>query len=241
MPIKWLQVRVSGSKNGSGMPPQRAFCGSTPECEKCWIVFSASVETHLTFENCCPADRIDFWEPQPRLWRGTVTDPFHVFISASVHDNYSIGPSFAPVCTRCCLSMTNIIQVCSYFHWARVFIICTRPVELIRWESWPRARMPWACGSSFAAGSSTILVITLTLTLTLTLALTHSHSLSHSHSHSHSHSYSHSHSNSHSLTHSLSPSFLSHGGPRGFRWARIPGCCLTDAAPHEALNLIAWR
>ena len=27
MPTKWLQVRVSGSKYGSGMPPQRAFCG----------------------------------------------------------------------------------------------------------------------------------------------------------------------------------------------------------------------
>ena len=28
MPTKWLQVRVNGSKYGSGIPPRRAFCGS---------------------------------------------------------------------------------------------------------------------------------------------------------------------------------------------------------------------
>jgi len=27
---------------------------------------------HLTFENCCPAERIDFWQPLPRLWRGWI-------------------------------------------------------------------------------------------------------------------------------------------------------------------------
>ena len=27
MPTKWLQERVNGSKNGSGIPPHRAFCG----------------------------------------------------------------------------------------------------------------------------------------------------------------------------------------------------------------------
>ena len=28
MPTKWLQQRAKGSKNGHGMPPHRAFCGS---------------------------------------------------------------------------------------------------------------------------------------------------------------------------------------------------------------------
>jgi hypothetical protein len=28
MPTKWLQERAKGSKNGHGMPPHRAFCGT---------------------------------------------------------------------------------------------------------------------------------------------------------------------------------------------------------------------
>jgi len=32
-----------------------------------------------------------------------------------------------PIRTRCCLTMTNMIQVCSNFHRARVFIMNTRP------------------------------------------------------------------------------------------------------------------
>ena len=28
MPTKWLQERAKGSKNGPGMPPLRAFCGT---------------------------------------------------------------------------------------------------------------------------------------------------------------------------------------------------------------------
>ena len=37
-------------------------------------------------------------------------------IAASIHDNYSVGPSIRPICTRCCLTMTYMIQVCSYFR-----------------------------------------------------------------------------------------------------------------------------
>ena len=33
--------------------------------------------------------------------------------------------------------------------------------------------------------------------------------------------------------------WLPHGGVRGFRWGRIPGCYVTKPAPHEALKLIA--
>ena len=31
-------------------------------------------------------------------------------------DKYSVGPSILPICTRCCFTMTNMIQVCSNFH-----------------------------------------------------------------------------------------------------------------------------
>jgi len=35
----------------------------------------------------------------------------HDFIAASIYHKYSIGPSTLPICTRCCFTMTYIIQV----------------------------------------------------------------------------------------------------------------------------------
>ena len=44
----------------------------------------------------------------------------------------SVSPSIRPISTRCCLTMTYVIQVCSNFRWARVFIINTRRNEIGR-------------------------------------------------------------------------------------------------------------
>ena len=38
--------------------------------------------------------------------------------------------STRPICTRCCQTMTNMIQACVNFYWARVFIIDTRPDKI---------------------------------------------------------------------------------------------------------------
>ena len=48
-------------------------------------------------------------------------------IAVSFCDEYSIGPSTRRICTRCGFTMTNMIQVCSSLHSARVFIINVRP------------------------------------------------------------------------------------------------------------------
>ena len=45
---------------------------------------------------------------------------------------YSVGPSIQLICTRCCLAMTNMIQVCRKFHSARASIMHTRPDEIAR-------------------------------------------------------------------------------------------------------------
>ena len=37
-------------------------------------------------------------------------------IAVAFHDEYSISPSIQPICTRCCFTMTNMIQVCRNFH-----------------------------------------------------------------------------------------------------------------------------
>ena len=50
--------------------------------------------------------------------------------AASIDDEYTVDPSIRPICTKYCLSMTNIIQVCSNFHWSRVCITRTRPDEI---------------------------------------------------------------------------------------------------------------
>jgi hypothetical protein len=37
-------------------------------------------------------------------------------IAAGVYVKYSVGPSIRPICTRCCFTMTYIIQVCSHIQ-----------------------------------------------------------------------------------------------------------------------------
>ena len=49
---------------------------------------------------------------------------------ANIYHRYSVGPSIRPMCTRCCLTMTHMTQVCSNFRSARVFIIDARPDEI---------------------------------------------------------------------------------------------------------------
>jgi len=50
-------------------------------------------------------------------------------IAASIYDNYSVGPSIRPICTRCCFTKTNMIRVCRNVHWAGVCIMNIRPDE----------------------------------------------------------------------------------------------------------------
>ena len=45
-------------------------------------------------------------------------------------DRCSVGPSIRPICTRCCFTMTDMVQVCSNGHWARVFNTNIRADEI---------------------------------------------------------------------------------------------------------------
>jgi len=55
-------------------------------------------------------------------------------ILANIHENtISVGTSIRPICTRRCVTLTNISQVCSNFCRVRVFIMNTRPDEVPRW------------------------------------------------------------------------------------------------------------
>ena len=56
------------------------------------------------------------WPQNPQPWMQVGN-----LIAASIYDKYSVGPSIRPICTRCCFTITNMIQVCSNFHWSRVF------------------------------------------------------------------------------------------------------------------------
>ena len=37
-------------------------------------------------------------------------------IAASIYDRYLVGPSIRLICTRCCFTMTHMIQVCGNWH-----------------------------------------------------------------------------------------------------------------------------
>jgi len=60
---------------------------------------------------------------------GSNADPLYSphLVAASTYHKHSVGPSIRPVCTRCCFTRTNMIQVSSKFHCARMFIINARP------------------------------------------------------------------------------------------------------------------
>ena len=51
--------------------------------------------------------------------------------TASIYDRYSVGPSIEPVCTRCCFTMSKMIQVCSNFHRARAFVMMIVEMKLL--------------------------------------------------------------------------------------------------------------
>ena len=63
-------------------------------------------------------------------------------IASSFYDRYSAGSSTFPICTRCCLTMTNFIQVLSKSHSARVLIINTRPGEILRFRGESLSQTP---------------------------------------------------------------------------------------------------
>ena len=52
-------------------------------------------------------------------------------IAAGICNQYSVCPSSRPNCTRCCLTMHNMIQVCSNFHSAQLFITNARADEIV--------------------------------------------------------------------------------------------------------------
>jgi len=56
--------------------------------------------------------------------------------AASIHDRLSVGPSIQPICTRCCFTMTNMVQMCSNFHRVRVFVTNTSPDDIVPHLAW---------------------------------------------------------------------------------------------------------
>ena len=52
------------------------------------------------------------------------------FIPTSIYDRYSVGPSVRSICTRCCFTITDMIQVCSKFRRAPAFITNIRLEEI---------------------------------------------------------------------------------------------------------------
>ena len=60
-------------------------------------------------------------------------------IAANFYDRLSVGSSILSICTRCCFTMTILIQVYSNLHKTRVFIMNTDPDEVPRGTAWTRS------------------------------------------------------------------------------------------------------
>ena len=54
--------------------------------------------------------------PLTKVDMGVWSRPSRNSIAASIYDKYWAGPSIRPICTRCCFTMTRMIQACSNFH-----------------------------------------------------------------------------------------------------------------------------
>ena len=58
-------------------------------------------------------------------------------IAVSIYAKHSISPCTQPICTRCCSTMTSMIQVCRNFQRARACIINTHPDKIVARECAP--------------------------------------------------------------------------------------------------------
>ena len=61
-------------------------------------------------------------------------------IMASIYDKYSVGASIRAICTRCCFTVTNVMQTCRNFHCAPVFIQILVRMRLLRLNNSERLR-----------------------------------------------------------------------------------------------------
>ena len=68
-------------------------------------------------------------------------------IAASTCDKHSVGPLIRPICTRFCVAMTNMIQVCSNFYWARVLIINAREILALSHTIWSMTNVTQMCSN----------------------------------------------------------------------------------------------
>ena len=108
-PIKLREIAVADPLNG-GAERFHVSCGHG------YHLHSNTELCYLQGEICCR--RLDIAQ-HPLESKGVVETKYVSvrnqgdFIEVSVYDKRSVGPSIRPVCTRCCLTMTDMIQVCS--------------------------------------------------------------------------------------------------------------------------------
>jgi len=62
---------------------------------------------------------------------------------SSIYDQYPVGPCIRPVCDGSCFTLTKMIQMCSDFNGARVFIINSRPDEIAHFGRRGRRFREW--------------------------------------------------------------------------------------------------
>ena len=121
--------------------PPRGFMWNQINPETTWVLHQVGIchrgldttvphhKTHHTIGNCLFQSNISSNNIHRTCHAGErkLID----LIAVRIYDKYWVFPSVRRIGTRCCFTMTNMIQVWSNFYWARVFTINSRRDEIV--------------------------------------------------------------------------------------------------------------
>ena len=111
LPVRPSPVRLCTGMTSGGM--QRFQGGLVFDAHRLCVSLNSRLESNKEEEEVSNG-----WSKQGDSARATPISSSKTkdLIAASSYDKCSVGPSIRPICTRCCFTMTNMIQVCGNFH-----------------------------------------------------------------------------------------------------------------------------
>ena len=109
--------------------------GEGPNTRKCRRV--TCPESYITKYTTYTKTKTSKGQPPTEVRKGAFRfAPEQNFIEVSVYENHSQGPSIEPGCTRCCFTMTHMIQVCGNFieseYLSHILVQMRSAIERIR-------------------------------------------------------------------------------------------------------------
>ena len=104
--VRLLAINVFGLEHSKSKSKTRSYIRKVENKERIIIFLS---------ENLASARRLR--KQLSDLIAASICDQYSVAL-ASFYEKYSVGPSIRPICTRCCFTITDMLQVCGYLSWS---------------------------------------------------------------------------------------------------------------------------